>query len=314
MAIGGLQPCAQEGDEGIKIKGHMFPIFSSAHTKPPASDASPEAPSPLDLAPFQHFNCAAVLPLEVEWHADSEASSDSSELADGAASPMNPPPTPAALVEFTMTVLNESAPPRKRARSAATPGRTSSAGSIAPTSPEELSSTPSEGGDQHGAQRGPRGTNVRSNPQMQKTARDGQKHWHEKVQHMRDQYDAANTEMAHKQFSEQRLVCMVRALKCQKESLLIYLQMATQQGLISPLPFVHPADETAGFLGWTGFYVQTGCGQRFRAGVEGLFPETPKRNTLYHLFRRSGLVPEDWLRAWSGEVPFSWNVGRAASC
>ena len=107
-------------------------------------------------------------------------------------------------------------------------------------------------------------------------------------------------------------MCSARNFKCQKESLLIFLQMATQQGLISPLQFVHPADETAGFLGWTGFYVRAGCGQRFREGVEGLFPEKPKLNTLYHLFRRSGLVPEDWRRAWDGEVPFTWNPCRVS--
>ena len=129
---------------------------------------------------------------------------------------------------------------------------------------------------------------------------------------MRNQYDLANTEMVHTQFREQRLMCMVRNLKCQKESLLIFLQFAMQQGLISPLQFVHPGDETAGFLGWTGFYVHPGCGQRFREGVEGLFPEKPKLNTLYHLFRRSGLVPEDWRRAWEGAVPFTWNPARVS--
>ena len=38
-------------------------------------------------------------------------------------------------------------------------------------------------------------------------------------------------------------MCTVRNLKCQKESLLIFLQLAVQQCLISPLPFVHPGDE-----------------------------------------------------------------------
>ena len=32
---------------------------------------------------------------------------------------------------------------------------------------------------------------------------------------------------------------------------------------------------------------------------QNLFPERPKINTLYHLFRRAGLVPEDWRRAWA---------------
>ena len=59
-------------------------------------------------------------------------------------------------------------------------------------------------------------------------------------------------------------------------------------------------------------WVEPGCGEVFRAGVEGLFPEKPKLNTLYHLFRRSGLVPEDWRRAWEGEIPFLWNPNRVS--
>jgi hypothetical protein len=151
-----------------------------------------------------------------------------------------------------------------------------------------------------------RGVNLRKNPKMQKMARDGQKHWHDKLMKMRVQYDMANIDMMHPQFAEQRLMCTVRDLKCQKESLLIFLHFAMQQRLISPLPFVHPGDESAGFLGWTGFFIHPGCGERFRAGVEALFPEPPKINTLYHLFRRSGIVPEDWRRAWDGKVPFLW--------
>ena len=151
-----------------------------------------------------------------------------------------------------------------------------------------------------------RGVNLRKNPKMQKMARDGQKHWHDKLLEMRVQYDMANIDMIHPQFAEQRLMCTVRDLKCQKESLLIFLHFAMQQRLISPLPFVHPGDGSAGFLGWTGFFIHPGCGERFRAGVEALFPEPPKINTLYHLFRRSGIVPEDWRRAWDGKVPFLW--------
>ena len=147
-----------------------------------------------------------------------------------------------------------------------------------------------------------RGENIKCNPQMQKQARDGQKHWHEKVQQLRA--EAAGTSAVCPQYQEQRLMCRARNLKSQKESLLIFLQLSTQKGLISPLSFVHAGDESAGFVGWTGFLVNSGCGEQFRAGVEGLFPEKPKLNTLYHLFRRSGLVPEDWRRAWDGRTPF----------
>jgi hypothetical protein len=115
-----------------------------------------------------------------------------------------------------------------------------------------------------------RGVNTRKNPQMQKTARDGQRHWHDKVQEMRIQYDLALTGMVHPQFAEQRFMCTVRNLKCQKESLLMFLQFALQQRLLTPLPFVHPSDENSSFLGWTEFQINPGCGPRFRAGVESL--------------------------------------------
>ena len=157
-----------------------------------------------------------------------------------------------------------------------------------------------------------RGENVKGNPQMQKTARDGQKHWHDKCQQLRAEAEAAQTSATHPQFLEQRQMCSARNFKCQKESLIIFLQMATQQRLISPLPFVHAGDDSCGFVGWTGFKVEPGCGQKFREGVEGLFPEKPKLNTLYHLFRRSGLVPEDWRRAWDGEIAFHWNANRVS--
>lgn len=53
----------------------------------------------------------------------------------------------------------------------------------------------------------------------------------------------AQAAIAYDHFAEQRFMCTVRNLKCQKESLLIFLQLAAQQHLISPLPFVHPGDE-----------------------------------------------------------------------
>jgi hypothetical protein len=158
-----------------------------------------------------------------------------------------------------------------------------------------------------------RGENVKGNPQMQKMARDGQKHWHEKCQVLRAEAEAAQTSAERPEFHEQRQMCAARNFKCQKESLLIFLQRATQQKLITPLPFVHADDEGASFVGWTGFRVEMGCGEVFRSGVEGLFPEKPKLNTLYHLFRRSGLVPEDWRRAWEGEIPFLWNPNRVSA-
>ena len=94
------------------------------------------------------------------------------------------------------------------------------------------------------------------------------KHWHAKVEQLRT--DVAEEEEKSESapcphYQEQRVMCRTRNLKSQKESLLLLLQLSTQKGLISPLPFVPPGDDS----------------------------ELPKLNTLYHLFRRSGLVPED---------------------
>jgi len=47
---------------------------------------------------------------------------------------------------------------------------------------------------------------------------------------------------------------------------------------------------------------------------QNLFPERPKINTLYHLFRRAGLVPEDWRRAWDGEVHLFLHIDPCTLC
>lgn len=72
--------------------------------------------------------------------------------------------------------------------------------------------------------------------------------------------------------------------------------LLTSMPSVSTTIFTSPKNGFRG-LTLTGFLVNIGCGERFRAGVEALFPERPKINTLYHLFRRSGLVPEHWRRA-----------------
>jgi len=55
--------------------------------------------------------------------------------------------------------------------------------------------------------RGRRGDNVRCNPAMQKTARDGQRYWHDKVKELRTDFDQARTAMTHNHFPEQRFMC-----------------------------------------------------------------------------------------------------------
>jgi len=318
MAIGLLQE-HDEDDVGILLPGHMFPLPGVGKKRKggPSRSASvsrAESPwmNPLDIGPLNHIVCEAIEILDDPFPSDLEDNLTESTVW----SPPSRPDSPAVL-DFDLFAAfppqpTVSGPEAKRPKLEADAelSRTPSSASGTKT-PEDAASkssaqTPLTSPDTR------RGENVRKNPQMQQTARDGQKHWHDKVQEMRTHYDLAHTGMVHPQFQEQRLMCSVRNLKCQKESLLMFLQFSAQQGLISPLAFVHPGDEAAGFLGWTGFYIIRGCGARFRAGVEGLFPDTPKVNTLYHLFRRSGLVPEDWRRAWDGEAPFTWNPKSSA--
>ena len=43
-------------------------------------------------------------------------------------------------------------------------------------------------------------------------------------------------------------------------------------------------------------------------------PSTPKTNTVHNIFRRAGLVPDDWSKAWKGltafvyKMPTSWRA------
>lgn len=318
MAIGLLLEHHDEDDAGVLLPGHMFPlpVVGKKRKGGPSREAEAEASrvqspwmNPLDIGPLNHIQCEAIEILDDPFPEDLAES-----LTDTSCWSSSRPDSPAVL-DFDLFASfppqpASSGPAAKKQKCADVElSRSSSSASGAQTPDDPAMISP-----ERALQISPdtrRGENVRKNPQMQQTARDGQKHWHDKVQEMRMHYDLAHTGLAHPQFQEQRLMCNVRNLKCQKESLLMFLQFAAQQGLISPLAFVHPGDESAGFLGWTGFYIVPGCGARFRAGVEGLFPDTPKVNTLYHLFRRSGLVPEDWRRAWDGEVPFTWNPARS---
>jgi len=63
-----------------------------------------------------------------------------------------------------------------------------------------------------------RGVNTRKNPKMQKTARDGQRHWHDQVQEMRIPYDLALTGMVHpvhvQQILGQLSQCLVLVATC----------------------------------------------------------------------------------------------------
>jgi hypothetical protein len=349
-----------EGEAGIMLQGHLFPLLLGCGSKRRAED-SPGLGildvNALDIRSYKHIHGEAIIPdadLDFGWFV---AFPDELETVPAALSAEAVPASNALAGALDFAVNHAAKTANKRAKRAAARAsssgpesscsRTSSANtklstvhsflcdsdtpeprapSRSPSSMSPEKTTPRAAEAQNwdaaadaagaeaaaAAEDSKRGVSTRKNPQMQKTARDGQKHWHDKVQEMRIQYDLAHTGLVHPQFAEQRFMCTVRNLKCQKESLLMFLQFALQQRLLTPLPFVHPSDEDSSFLGWTGFQINPGCGPRFRAGVESLFPETPKLNTLYHLFRRSGLVPEDWRRAWEGEIPFLWSPARTS--
>ena len=363
MAIG-LQAEGEhdEGEVGVMLPGHLFPLLLGCGTKRRAEDSLGlgilDVRSPglgiLDIRSYKHIHGEAIIPdadLDFGWFvafpdeletvpaapsAEAAPESNASALAldfasnhakraKRAAAPASSsgPESSLSRTSSTNTTLStvhsflcdsDTPEPPPRSPSSMSPEKTPRAAEAQNLDAAAEAAAPeaaaAEAAD--AAEDTNRGVNTRKNPQMQKTARDGQRHWHDKVQEMRIQYDLALTGMVHPQFAEQRFMCTVRNLKCQKESLLMFLQFALQQRLLTPLPFVHPSDENSSFLGWTGFQINPGCGPRFRAGVESLFPETPKLNTLYHLFRRSGLVPEDWRRAWEGEIPFLWNPARTS--
>lgn len=339
MAVGLVTDVDEDGELGILIAGHMFalPLDGAQCGSKRARAEDSQYMNALDIGPYRHFegdaiesdfgwcnDCFSDASNELELHpavlepvreefdfASAILRTSSAVCAQPATkkvkvSPGDGPSKPQ--LENTFVVVTLEPKPILRTSSSASAGRTPDMANNVVTEAEAAAAAAAAQAEQTQT----RGENVRKNPQMQKTARAGQKHWHDKVQDMRIQYDLAHTGMVHAQFAEQRFMCTVRNLKCQKESLLIFLQFAMQQRLISPLSFVHPGNETGGFLGWTGFRIHRGCGPSFRAGVEGLFPEPPKLNTLYHLFRRSGLVPEDWRRAWDGEIAFTWNPARVS--
>jgi len=153
-----------------------------------------------------------------------------------------------------------------------------------------------------------RGAHVKNRPEMQKQARDGQQHWAKMVKQKRDEWGAMPAHSHTEAFKAQMDMCAQRNIKSQKECLIRFLHISAAANVVKPnTPFAPLKESTdaGSFLGWTGFTVSTGRGAAFRQGVEAMFQEEhPKQNTVQNLFRRAGLVPEDWDRAWDGAVPF----------
>mmetsp|Transcript_12842 Transcript_12842/g.29707 ORF Transcript_12842/g.29707 Transcript_12842/m.29707 type:complete len:449 (-) Transcript_12842:312-1658(-) len=154
-----------------------------------------------------------------------------------------------------------------------------------------------------------RGAHVRNRPEMQRQARDGQQHWAEMVKQKRDEWCAMPKNPHTEAFKAQVEICAQRNIKSQKECLIRFLHLSTATNVVKPQtpfkPLKDTDDDATSFLGWTGFTVTKGHGAAFRQGVEAMFQEeSPKQNTVQNLFRRAGLVPEDWDKAWEGSMPF----------
>lgn len=145
---------------------------------------------------------------------------------------------------------------------------------------------------------------VANKPQMQKTARAGQKRWKEQVEKMRA---AAEKGKSSKDFLEQMAECKRRKLKSQKEALLLFLHALKRDGLITAGTFCNARDTSRGFVGWTSFSVRRDFAAEFYTRVENLFGDSkPQPNTVNSIFRRAGLLPRragEWTNAYAGKVP-----------
>lgn len=159
-----------------------------------------------------------------------------------------------------------------------------------------------------------RGAHVRERPQMQQTARDGQRHWGEKVVELRNRWTELRMWEQHDEFHNQIKMCTRLHIKSQHECLLRQLQLALVEGLIVvPQELTFSADDCNSFLGWTGFAIVPERGAEFRRRIEDMFAHPPQDKTLNNTLRRAGLVPQrGWGEAWSGYGAFVFNQEKRA--
>eukprot|EP00286_Rhodomonas_abbreviata_P019603 CAMPEP_0181306076 /NCGR_PEP_ID=MMETSP1101-20121128/10093_1 /TAXON_ID=46948 /ORGANISM="Rhodomonas abbreviata, Strain Caron Lab Isolate" /LENGTH=427 /DNA_ID=CAMNT_0023412081 /DNA_START=129 /DNA_END=1412 /DNA_ORIENTATION=- len=158
----------------------------------------------------------------------------------------------------------------------------------------------------------PRGAHVKNRPEMQMTAREGQKHWGTVVQNMRREWQEKRVWEHDEAFREQIQMCTRTHIKSQHECLLRQLQLAVVDGIITAHDF--SASEDNSFLGWNGFQIVQGKTDEFRARIEGMFASVPKENTLNNAFRRAGLVPKQcWSEAWGGLAAFFYDGEKRAT-
>jgi len=164
---------------------------------------------------------------------------------------------------------------------------------------------------------GKRGAHVKERPHMQQSARDGQRHWGNKVVELRREWDAKRMWEQNEHFQEQVRACSRLHIKSQHECLLRQLQMALVEGLIQ-LPEgggFSGCQEDASFLGWTGFEVVGRQGAAFRRRIVDMFAREPNDKTLNNALRRAGLVPRGgWEEAWNGTAAFVFDPRTRAQC
>jgi hypothetical protein len=147
-----------------------------------------------------------------------------------------------------------------------------------------------------------RGAHVRDRPDMQRTARDGAAHWANCVRKVRAEWVARN--LAFRAEYGSQVEAAQGRIKSKQECLLRFLQMAADDGVVVPGPFV----TGGGFFGWTRFAVVPGRAEEFRRALEALFPDGFREDTLKETFRRSGLIPErwQWEHGWRGTAAFQF--------
>lgn len=208
MAIGVSPPDDDDDACGVTIPGHMFAIPQAG--KRLAEDPL-RATNALDINPTLHFDCAAVIPIDTEWL--SEYLSEPMDLEHLAETS---PLAPAKLIEFASTILTDPStsyqdlPATKRTKSEMAKGNSKARETLPYLRSSHAASEDSRRGFRA------RGTNLKGNPQMQKTARDGQKHWQNKAQELRAHALHTKTNDSCESFEEQRLMCSARNFKCQK--------------------------------------------------------------------------------------------------
>ena len=160
------------------------------------------------------------------------------------------------------------------------------------------------GPQSQGKKESKRGVHVRDRPDMQQTARDGAVHWANGVKKLRAEWqERAGVRPAFRANYAAQVEAAHGRIKSKQECLLRFLQLAADDGLLIPGPFIE-----GGFFGWARFAVAVGRAAEFRAGLEALFPKGFREDTLKETFRRAGLIPErwQWAQAWQGVVAFEF--------